>query len=169
MEQTAKALWDTMSVASDALYETNDCTVRCLSVITGLDYDVCHAQLAKQGRKPRKGIHWMIEGPKACKALGFDLIRLRYDDYRAKTMITAERDRKLQSGKFAVLVRGHVAGMDNGNVVDWSQGRRHKIQAVYQCSPIPGFAPMAAADLPKGSDRWTAFTKYTKRDNLELF
>ena len=171
MEQTAKALWDTMSIAAQAHRETNDCTVRCLTAVSGLPYDTCHAQLAKQGRKPRKGIHWDREAPKAAKALGLTMRVLDRSEYRAKTMKTAERDPRLQSGRFSVLVRGHVAGMIDGNVVDWSQGRQHRIKAIYEWTG-QGTEPTPAprrADLPKGSATWRSYRKYKKQDNFNLF
>lgn len=173
MDTNSKALWDAMSVKSEAHGETNDCTVRALTASTGLDYDVCHAQLKKQGRKNRKGCHWYIEGPKAAEALGFEMRKMDRSEYRAKTMITAERDPRFRSGHFAVLVRGHVAGLVDGKVIDWSQGRRHRIAAVYEVTkmanaPAPKPAPKRMT-LPKGSTTWRSFRKYKKADNLELF
>jgi hypothetical protein len=170
MEATAKALWDTMSEASQAHGETNDCTVRALTAVTGLTYDDCHRQLAKQGRKPRKGCHWFIEGPKAAEALGCTMRRMQRSEYRAKTMISAERDPALRNGRFAVLVRGHVAGMIDGNVIDWSQGRRHRIVDVYEVTgQAEAPTPVRRDALPKGSADWQSFRKYRKQDNLELF
>jgi hypothetical protein len=173
MDTNSKALWDAMSVESDKHHETNDCTVRALTASTGLPYDVCHAQLKKQGRKNRKGCHWFIEGPKAAKALGFTMRQLSPTEYRAKTMISAERDSSLNSGNYAVLVRGHVAAMVDGNIVDWSQGRRHRIKAVYAVTRdvnIPAPTPKPAKRrVPKGTTTWQSFRKYKKADNLELF
>ena len=169
MSSTTKSLWDAMSAKADRHGETNDCTVRALTASTGLDYDVCHAQLAKQGRKNRKGCHWMIEGPKAAKALGFNMREMSRSEYRAKTMITAERDRAFRSGNFAVLVRGHVAGLVDGKVIDWSAGRRHRIQAVYEVTKMAVAPAAPKRDVPKGSATWQSFRKYKKADNLELF
>ena len=169
MASTSKTLWDAMSAKADAHRETNDCTVRALTASTGLDYDVCHAQLAKQGRKNRKGCHWYIEGPKAAEALGFTMRRLTRNEFRAKTMITAERDPALRSGKFAVLVRGHVAGLVDGKVIDWSAGRRHRIHAVYEVTKDAPAPTPQAPKIPKGSATWQSFRKYKKADNLELF
>lgn len=171
LDATSKTIWDAMSLKSSAKGETNDCTVRCLSVVTGLDYDICHAQLAKQGRKNRKGCHWYVEGPKAAKALGFDLRLMGRDEFNAKTMITAERDRNLRTGNFAILVSRHVAGMVDGKVIDWSQGKRKRIMAAYECTALPGFvAPVIdRADIPAGTTTWQSFRKYKKADNLELF
>ena len=175
MTASSKALWDAMSVESDKHHETNDCTVRTLTAVTGLPYDVCHAQLKKQGRKNRKGCHWYIEGPKAAKALGFTMTRLARNEFRAKTMITAERDSSISSGNYAVLVQGHVAGLVDGQLIDWSAGRRHRIQAVYAVTkdanaPAPAPTPKARKrTMPKGSTTWQSFRKYKKQDNYNLF
>lgn len=170
MDTNSKALWDSMTLSAAAHGETNDCTVRALTASTGLDYDTCHAQFKKQGRKNRKGCHFFVEGPKAAKALGFTMRKMDRSEYRAKTMITAERDTSLRSGKYCVLVRGHVAAMVDGNIVDWSQGRRHIIKAIYSVTKdATAPAPAPKADLPAGSAKWLAFSKYKKADNLELF
>ena len=173
LDRNSKALWDAMTVEATKHREHNDCTVRALTATTGLPYDVCHAQLKKQGRKNRKGCHWYIEGPKAAKALGFTMRAMTPDEYNAKTMVSAERDTSLASGAYAVLVRGHVAGMVDGKVIDWSQGRRHRIKTVYHVTkdanapaPIPT-APKRT--MPKGSATWQSFRKYKKTDNLNLF
>ena len=172
MSTTSKAVWDTMATASAKHGETNDCTVKALTAATGLTYDECHAALAKTGRKNRKGCHWFIQGPKAAEALGFKMRRMDRNEYSAKTMITAERDRKLRTGNFVCQVSRHVAAVIDGEVIDWSQGKRKRIQDVYECTPIPGFmAPIApnAGPLPTGSANWQSFRKYKKADNLELF
>ncbi len=170
MEASSKAIWDTMAEASRSHGEHNDCTVKALTAATGLDYDTCHAALAAEGRRNRRGCNWFTMGPRAANKLGFNMERIT--GYSAKTMISAERDRRLAKGRFVAQVRGHVAAVVDGNVVDWTQGRRHKIQYIYECTPIPGFAaPTAptAGPLPTGSADWRSFRKYTKQDNLELF
>lgn len=173
LDTNSKALWDAMTVEATKHNERNDCTVRALTASTGLAYDVCHEQFRKQGRKNRKGVHFFREGPIAATALGYTLRRLQPNEYRAKTMITAERDPQLSSGSYCVLVRGHVAALVEGKVIDWSQGRRHKIQAVYAVTKndnVPTPIPTAPKrTLPKGSATWQSFRKYKKQDNYNLF
>jgi hypothetical protein len=155
-----------MATASRAHNEHNDCTVKALTAATGLSYDECHHALAKQGRKPRKGCHFHTVGKRAAADLGFLMETMDWRDYSAKTMISAERDRRLAKGRYVLQVRAHVAALVDGKVIDWSQGRRHRIKAVYSFTPIAKPEP---TKLPKGSEKWQSFRKYTKQDNLELF
>ncbi len=174
LSATNKAIWDSMVGASNAKGEHRDCTVKALTAATGLSYDECHKALADTGRKPRKGCHWYIQGPIAANALGFNMRRLDRSEYRCKTMITAAKDRALRSGRFVVQVKRHVAAVVDGNVVDWSEGTRRRIEDIYECTPIPGYvAPGTKAPMrdpiPTGSAKWLAFTKYTKKDQIPLF
>lgn len=174
MASESKSLWDTMATASKAHGEHNDCTVMALTAATGCSYDDCHAALQQAGRKNRRGCQFPTIGKRAAKSLGFLMEEMDWRDYSAKTMITAERDRKLRTGKYVLRVRGHVAAMVDGKIVDWTAGRRHRIRNIYTFTAIeaaPAPAPKAPMQdpIPKGSAKWLAFTKYKKSDNLELF
>lgn len=170
MASESKTLWDTMATASKAHGESNDCTVMALTAATGCSYDDCHAALRKAGRKNRRGCQFPTIGKAAAKSLGFLMEELDWRDYSAKTMITAERDRRLRTGNFVVRVRGHVAALVDGKIVDWTAGRRHRIRNIYTFTPMDKAPEWAApAKAPKGTAKWQAFTKYKKSDNLELF
>lgn len=169
LSTSSKAIWDTMAKASRAHGEHNDCTVKALTAATGRTYDDCHKALAKQGRKNRRGCNFHTVGTRAAKDLGFLMETVDWRDYDAKTCISAERDRKLAKGKFVLQVRGHVAAMVDGKVIDWTEGRRHRIRAVYAFTPIAAKPEPKAPKAPKGTETWRSFRKYTKRDNLELF
>ena len=51
-------------------------------------------------------------------------------DYNAATMVTLARE--LTEGTYLVSTDGHVACLKNGEVHDWTKGRRHRIEAVYK-------------------------------------
>lgn len=133
--------------ASDAKRETNDCTVRALAAASGATYNDAHAALAKHGRPHRKGPpakrvyahgRYHIDCPalrKAALDLGCTWKVLEPAEYQAKTMTTATRDRRLAKGHFICMVRGHVAAVVNGEVIDWTDGRRHRIKEVYELVP----------------------------------
>ena len=172
MDESSKAAWKSMVSDSKAHGEHNDCTVKALTAATGLSYAECHAALAKAGRPHRKGCVFMVAGKAAAASLGWNMEMLSNSNFRAKTMITAERDALFQRGRWVIQVSRHVAALIDGKVIDWSEGSRRRIQCAYRFTPIPGFvAPLPAMrdPLPTGSATWQSFRKYTKQDNFELF
>jgi hypothetical protein len=72
---------------------------------------------------------------KAARDLGYSLRVMDRSEYRAKTMITAARDPNLAKGRYICMVRGHVAAVVDGQVIDWSDGRRHQVKEVYEVVP----------------------------------
>lgn len=132
---------------SRAMNETNDCTVRALAAASGESYLEAHRALAKHGRPHRKGPsakrvyahgRYHIDCPalrKAALDLGCTWKVLEPTEYQAKTMTTATRDRRLAKGRFICMVRGHVAAVVDGEVIDWTDGRRHRIKEVYELVP----------------------------------
>jgi hypothetical protein len=130
--------------ASSAKGETNDCTVKALAAATGESYDDAWAALNRHGRPFRKGPKAMLKTingrraivcpalEKAANELGFDFRVMEKHEYRAKTMVTAERDPALRNGGFICMVRGHVAAVVDGEVIDWTEGRRHQVKEVYE-------------------------------------
>ena len=117
--------------ASDQVGETNDCSVKAVSILCDVPYHVAHRALRKQGRANRRGVNeFSIRF--AIQSLGFEIETITHN---AKTMTTINRDPLVQKGYYGVLVRGHIASVVNGKVEDWTNGRRHKIQKVFKVMP----------------------------------
>ena len=53
-------------------------------------------------------------------------------DHNAKTIRTASRDRSLSAGTYWLSVSRHVAAMVDGEVLDWADGRLHRLRAVWR-------------------------------------
>ena len=141
-DELKTAVWE----ASSNRGERNDCTVKALALATGLDYSVCHAQLAKEGR--RKGCGTTFANVQlAAQHLGFMMKRRNRREYRAKTMISAERDSSLRHGNLILGTCNHAAAMIDGKILDWTEGRRNRIQSVYVITPLPGFMPAVSAEI----------------------
>ena len=140
-------LRNALAAESGRRNETNDCSVRALAVVTGEDYEAAHRALQAEGRRHRKG-STMPAIAKAAKRLGYTMIRGNRRDYAAKTIRTADRDRNLRRGAFMLEVRGHVAGMIDGQIVDWTDGRLHRIKAVWEVTKDAVVAPVAPQPIP---------------------
>ncbi len=122
----------TVWAASEKLHENHDCTVKAVAIVLDMDYSTVHRAFANAGRKPRKGVRRDIT-ERATKALGYEFKEV---SRTARTAITIERDRKLQSGRYVIGMTHHLAAMIDGKLMDWSQGRRKKINGVFQLNRI---------------------------------
>ena len=131
--------WQDIKKRSNEYREYNDCTVKALAVATGEKYDVCHYALAKCGRKRRRGAH-MLQMMRAASLLGF---MMKPDDKRLHSIrkkkgsgITGKTagDWLPKSKRFILEYSGHVAGVRNANVIDWTDDRCHRVFRIWTVS-----------------------------------
>jgi len=117
---------------SDAKGESNDCAVIALSLTCRLPYHTVHAALAQQGRKNNDGTRFE-QTQAAVTALGFRLTELidpvqpSGSRYTPKTV-----GRLLQEGSYLCRVKGHIFAVIDGRVLDWTDGKRHRINRIYK-------------------------------------
>lgn len=109
--------------------EHNDCAVIAVSIAARVPYKRAHAALRDAGRRDRAGTYW-YQSEKALRALGctLEVIEPRKRDGGQYTMKTIGGAYK--RGYYMIRVRGHVAAMVNGEVLDWSEGRRHRVNQI---------------------------------------
>jgi len=110
---------------------TGNCTAIALCAVTGMGFDEAVYSLYDSTGKPPGFFGWPAY-LRAVDALGYKMTQtIRYT---AKTLITAERCPLLAKGRYILSVSGgrHAVGMVDGKVIDWSEGRRHRIDAVYK-------------------------------------
>ena len=114
---------------SDKFREHNDCAVKALALTTHLSYPAAHATLGDAGRKCRHRTRWpTIE--RAYMLAGYSLKPVNVE---AKTVMKIEIDSSFKaSKKYLVKTSGHVLAVRKGKVLDWTAGRRHRIQHVYE-------------------------------------
>lgn len=149
------------SVTEQSRYhnETNDCAVKALAIACNVAYSTAHAMLKKHGRKDRKGtFHYTTFA--AIKELGFEAVKV--DRLTARTVKTVGRSYK--DGRYLVFVHRHVAAMVDGKIIDWTEGRCHRIKSLYKIvdanAPVVEPSPVPAPEaepLPKrmkGTDRF---------------
>lgn len=144
--------FEEMRSASKAIGETNDCTVIATALITGWEYGDARQYLAELGRKPGCGFNTQLIA-RSLGGIGFGVTKL--SPYRPGgaqyTMTTIGR--RYRSGRYFVRIKGHVAAMVDGQVLDWTAGRRHKVTGVWKVEgsappPFAKAAPVAEPELP---------------------
>ena len=116
---------------SDAHHETNDCTVKAVAIATNQPYKKAHALLKEAGRKNRKGTYSHVY-KRVIENMGFTVKRI---ETSAKTIATLMHHLD-PTKRYVCNVRGHALAVAGGKVQDWSEGRRHRIQNVWEITPI---------------------------------
>jgi hypothetical protein len=120
-------------------WETNDCVVRSLAVVTGRPYVEVHALLKQHGRPDGKGTPWPTIRA-ACEELG--MVR-----HIPGLRLSPKEDRFLRPtlrqwldlpghsrGRWMVCRVGHAFAVVNGVVFDWvyGTGARSRIDDAYK-------------------------------------
>ena len=111
--------------------ETNDCSVKAVSISCDVPYIVAHTALKKNGRQKRRGaLESMIR--KSFIDLGFKAEPIRTT---AATVKTLENDPAVQKGYFVAMVNRHILAIVNGKIEDHSEGSKRRIMQVYRVTP----------------------------------
>ena len=113
--------------------ETNDCSVKAVSIVCDVPYHVAHKALALQGRVNRRGSgSWQIE--KAIETLGFQVVQI--NNVKAATCTTLARDPAVYKGFFFAYVRRHILAVVDGKIEDWTATNcRRRLEGVYKVVP----------------------------------
>lgn len=120
--------------ASKNMKENNDCAVKAVSLATGASYQKVHRLMKKHGRKDRCATPKFITR-RVIKELGFVMVPIgdRHPMQKAKT-IASLTPRIPSRGAFLVSTRGHILALRGGKVLDWTDGRRHRIKNIFRVS-----------------------------------
>lgn len=109
------------------LGEHNDCAVRAVTVVSGLPYAEVHAMFKQLGRKKGHGTYRNVTY-KAISKLGFNTVDVT-KSFKSRTICTLERELPC-TGRYLVWTRGHMLGVKQGKVIDYTSGRRHRVLRV---------------------------------------
>ncbi len=130
---------DAFFAQSLAAAERNDCVVTALCHATGADYPAMLARCTALGRKPNRGVNMDLAFTN--KALAPWGLKAQPKPLASYAPGLAERGRVptmrampnlLPFGTFFVFVYGHVAALIDGEVVDWTDGRGHRVTSVFE-------------------------------------
>lgn len=129
-----------LMLASSAYREQNDCTVIAAALVTGATYEQAHTACAMSGDRMRgRGMRWWRHGYAVLDDLG----------HRAEPVSLAPLLRRKGSGltgctvaqylprrgRYLVQYRGHLAAVVNGELLDWTKGRRHRVIRLWKVEP----------------------------------
>ena len=112
-------------------YTDGNCTAVAMSALLEQDFDVSVYVLRELTGRAPGNFGW----PSYIRAF----VRMGYSmepvsDFTAKTVTSLVRDPLLGKGRYLVSVSGgrHAVAMVDGKVIDWTEGRRHRIERIWK-------------------------------------
>ena len=111
--------------------DRNNCTVVTTAIAANVPYGKAFNLLKSLGRKTGKGVKFSLMQDCVFKDLGYRLVQ--QGDLMTRWGTVSTITKKLPSkGTFIAYVSGHVLTIRDGVVMDWTEGKRHRIKKVYQ-------------------------------------
>lgn len=119
---------------AEDLGEHNDCTVIALSIATNTPYSQMRDMLKDFGRKPgaRMKHNSFMDAVYALINPSPKIIKPRKANGGKYTPVTIGR--YYSKGTYLCFTSGHVFCLKDGEVQDWTAGRRHRILEMIECN-----------------------------------
>lgn len=128
------------AIANDAfaksaiIGEKNDCAVKAVAISTGIDYAIVHAEMARRGRRARRGTKLSIIRS-TVYALGWRMVE-KYNRRQLRGLsIKSIRNCLRRDTRYMVLTSRHILAVVDGVVEDWTEGRKHRPITVWEMVP----------------------------------
>jgi hypothetical protein len=121
--------YDKIANDSKKCKEKKDCSVRAITAVSNLPYEYVHEVFAKCGRIHGRGTSMRI----------IENVLFKLNIWTEKIKTSAKTIRSLKKtlpkkGRFLVHVSGHMLAVVDGEVIDWTKERLHRITAIYEVS-----------------------------------
>lgn len=107
--------------------ENNDCAVKAIALATGCAYIEALTMLAEKGRKTGRGTYFHKQTVPVMQELGFALER-----YYPRSATVRTLTKELKEGTWLVRTSGHILCIKDGECLDWTNGRLHRIVDVHR-------------------------------------
>jgi hypothetical protein len=137
-----------LAAKSKAHKEKNDCAVKAIAIVANASYEEAHEALAKQGRRNGRG-STIVQIMAALKSLGVHVngyinhvyhggknmgrCPIRDVTFRLRSVYGMDR-KQIAERRFLVLTRNHILAVKDGEVQDWTEGRRHQARFAWEVS-----------------------------------
>lgn len=118
--------------ASIAKRESNDCSVKALSIMADIHYGIAHKIMKVGGRKNGCGAT-LATLMSALAVLGWK--NSAVEDYFVRTIRKVGDDPAFSKGRFLIYTSGHIVSVVDGKVEDWSADRALRIKMVWRIEP----------------------------------
>lgn len=129
-------LFEQLQERSKARGERGDCTVKAWAVVADLSYDEAHADLAARGRRTGKGVHMRSLLGSLTRQRGLELTDVTMY-WRKRGVKTVTSTKYLRPGStYLVFVKGHVLAIKGGEVHDWTEGRKFRVNQIFEVSKV---------------------------------
>lgn len=119
-----------LTEASDKLNERKDCAVIAVAAACQVSYNEAHEALKLFGRLNKKGTNFAITHA-AIRYLGYRLIEL--ESIKNGHQLTPRTISQVAiNGLYICRTRGHIFAVKDGQVLDWTKNRCHRIKKFYK-------------------------------------
>lgn len=128
-------IYDKLCADGDSFNERNDCTVIATSITCDIPYQEAHKICKAAGRKNRGKLNTQAKLIPELENRGYNVTAiptayLFQENGCRYTMSTIGKE--FSHGKYIVRIKGHVAALVDGKILDWTAGRRHRVLAMWQ-------------------------------------
>ena len=124
---------DTIRKERSKYNETNDCSVVAVSIVLGIEYGKAHKLLEQMGRKHMKGAYQrQIIAAVRSSGASCERVLNALEPWTKKCKTPISLQRNIPDGNYLVFTRRHVFAVTDKRVRDWTEGRRHRILAIFR-------------------------------------
>jgi len=121
--------YERIGKASDKMGETNDCAVVAVAAVCNVPYEYAHSLFKKHGRRNRGSTKaTMISAVLKDMQVWPELIRPKAKTVKSLKYCLPEK------GRFLVWTSRHILACVNGEIIDWTEGRLHRITKMHRIS-----------------------------------
>jgi hypothetical protein len=113
---------------SKKLDEHNDCAVRAVTAVSGMPYRYVHQLFLRYGRhrRGRTPFSVTLDVLRDLQMEAYPCYRLQH---KAKTVKSLKKVLPAK-GRFLIHTRGHLLAAVDGEIIDWTDGRKHRIKSI---------------------------------------